>query len=89
MTQPLRSPPVVVREVKESPEIRKMNHVYPYSGAATYAEADGPPVKRITHYRGQESHGECQPDECEQCGWDAAKILKDLDINGSGKSPTP
>ncbi|XP_025111942.1 uncharacterized protein LOC112574840 [Pomacea canaliculata] len=76
LTRPLRSPPVVVREVEQNEFITELNDVHPYSKRGVPDHTDGPPVTRLYH-RG-EGHSGRWPVDCVTCGREVASFLHSL-----------
>ncbi|XP_025113813.1 uncharacterized protein LOC112575896 isoform X1 [Pomacea canaliculata] len=76
LTRPLRSPPVVVREVALDPEINDHKRVHPYRERGVPDHTDGPPVRRLYH-RGQ-GHPHDWPGDCATCGHEVASFLHSL-----------
>ncbi|XP_025111947.1 uncharacterized protein LOC112574842 [Pomacea canaliculata] len=85
LTRPLRSPPVVVREVEQDEMITEYYAVNPYSERDVPDHTDGQPVKRLYH-RGQ-GHSGRWPVDCVTCGRDVASFLHSLrvGVTESGK----
>ena len=84
LTVPLRSAPVIVREVQ--PAIGKLGYTLPYddlhcSGIAS--PADGMKIIRLSH-RGRSHQGQW-PVDCAQCGVDVADILDKLHVGKAGR----
>ncbi|XP_025103270.1 uncharacterized protein LOC112569639 [Pomacea canaliculata] len=77
LTRPLRSPPVVVREVEQS-KIMEDKYVLRYSKRCVPDHTDGPPVRRL-HHRGQGHSGDW-PINCVTCGRDVARVLHSLRV---------
>lgn len=82
LTVPLRSPPVVVREVSRSNQIQT-KQVYEYTGNGIPSPTDGPEVKRLRH-AGQAGHSEVRPRDCVECGHNIADILERLNLYENG-----
>ncbi|XP_025111936.1 uncharacterized protein LOC112574833 [Pomacea canaliculata] len=78
LTRPLRSPPVVVREVEQYVSIRRERDVLPYSKRGVSDHTDGPPVRRLYH-RGQGHSGD-RPGKCVTCGREVASFLHSLRV---------
>ena len=80
LKEPLRSPPVVVREIQRTNVFKK------YSDAYTTPEAqppcDGPPVIYVYHQG--DGHSEGGPGDCVQCGVGVAKVLDNLGVGKEG-----
>lgn len=79
LSTPLRSPPVVVREVMEAFEIQS-GEVYGYTLSSMPVTADGPAIMRISHH--EAGHSGLKPHHCIECGHQIARILKQLHIGG-------
>ncbi|XP_025113058.1 uncharacterized protein LOC112575410 [Pomacea canaliculata] len=77
LTRPLRSPPVVVREVEKDARITK-GDVKPYRERGVSDHTDGPPVTRLYH-RGQ-GHSGVWPVDCITCGREVASFLHSLRV---------
>lgn len=82
LTRPLRSPPVVVREVIQADEFE--TEVKRYSERDIPAPTDGPPVKNLYHKSGK--HGVKYPQDCFECGREIADFLHSLRIEKPGKT---
>ncbi|XP_025111940.1 uncharacterized protein LOC112574838 [Pomacea canaliculata] len=78
LTRPLRSPPVVVRKVKQDKMFTSNIPVLPYSEGGVSDHTDGPPVKRLYH-RGQ-GHLGLWPGDCVTCGREVASFLHSLHV---------
>ncbi|XP_025111929.1 uncharacterized protein LOC112574826 [Pomacea canaliculata] len=76
LTRPLRSPPVVVREVEQDVMFTSVIPVRPYSERSMSDHTDGPPVRRLYH-RGQGHSGHWSGD-CVTCGSEVASFLHSL-----------
>lgn len=81
--RPLRSPPVVVREVKQDREITKDGYVKEYHERGVPDQTDGPPVKQV--YHGGNGHSSDGPDDCVECGREVASFLHSLHAGVPGK----
>ena len=82
LTTPLRSAPVVQREV--GPAVTSQSgSVHLYSDSGLPAPEDGPSVVRLTH-RGN-AHTGRNPTDCEQCGEDVAAELHRLGVGTGGE----
>lgn len=88
LTSPLRSPPVVVREVKGAAEIQRLNHVYDYTDSVVLAPTDGPRVKRIVHEDGKSDHCGRRAENCEACGSELTRVFAELEVGGMVMSAT-
>lgn len=84
MDTPLRSPAVVIREIQKAGDIED-GDVYSYATSNRLAVPDGPPVKWIRHRNGTFSHAESRPYNCEQCGLEVARVLKELRVGVPSK----
>lgn len=80
LTTPLRSPPVVVKEVMKAEEISKKKSVHPYIFNSTATPVDGPPVKIIQHTKDQSGHTDTRPYNCVECGHRVAMVLEELSV---------
>ncbi|XP_025079972.1 uncharacterized protein LOC112555696 isoform X2 [Pomacea canaliculata] len=78
LTRPLRSPPVVVREVQKDEHITRMEDVVPYSQRGVPDHTDGPPIRLLCH-RGQGHSGDL-PVDCVTCGREVASFLHSLRV---------
>lgn len=56
LTRPLRSPPVIVREIEQDWAMTRSKEVQAYSERGVPDHTDGPPVTQLTH-RGQDHSG--------------------------------
>ncbi|XP_070178818.1 uncharacterized protein [Littorina saxatilis] len=75
LTEPLRSPPSVVREVEKANDM-KDSTVPAYSVPPVAPPCDGPPLITITHYIGRQGHeAGIYPWRCEKCGKQVAHVL--------------
>lgn len=84
LTAPLRSPPVVIREVMKSAQIHS-GVIKGYNDTEVPAPTDGPTVKIIRHYRSDQSgHNGDRPDECVMCGHHLANVLTELHVGQTG-----
>lgn len=80
LTTPLRSPPVVAREVMVADEIKTDLAVDGYTTIDVPVSTEGPSVRRITHYRNKSGHIGTWPRDCKQCGLEVALILEELNV---------
>lgn len=80
LTEPLRSSPVVQREVQRG--FRSLTDVYPYSREGVPSPWDGPEVVRLRHEG--KSHQVRWPTECRQCGRDIGEKLRELGVGAKG-----
>lgn len=79
---PLRCPPVIHNQVKLSRRIGGEGNLIPsYGEPPTTVSTDGPAYIPLTHSRGQEGHGDVDPEDCEQCGQQIATELNRLHVN--------
>ena len=79
LTTPLRSAPVVIREVQ--PVLAEWSHlgkVHRYSDNGLPVHGEGPNVLRFCH-RG-DGHTSDHPVDCVQCGHDVAVVLRRLGV---------
>ena len=83
---PLRSPPVVNREVGSSGQIRIYRNILPYSSTDTpAAPMDGPPIRWIKH-KNQDGHDSfASPVDCGPCGLAIVQQLKELGVGKAGR----
>ncbi|XP_025107849.1 uncharacterized protein LOC112572399 isoform X2 [Pomacea canaliculata] len=84
LTEPLRSSPVVQREVQRG--FRNLRDVYPYSREGVPSPWDGPEVIRLRHEG--KSHQGRWPTECRQCGRDIGEKLRELGVGAKEAWPT-
>ncbi|XP_025103269.1 uncharacterized protein LOC112569638 [Pomacea canaliculata] len=77
LTRPLRSPPVVVREVEQS-KIMEDKYVLRYSKRRVPDHTDGPPVTQL--YHGGQGHSGDWPINCVTCGREVARVLHSLRV---------
>ena len=82
LTTPLRSAPVVQREVEQTSTMR-IGSVDPYSVSGLPAPGDGPSVVRLSHHGN--AHTGRDPTDCEQCGEDVAAELHRLGVGTGGE----
>ncbi|KAK7089537.1 hypothetical protein V1264_024776 [Littorina saxatilis] len=91
LTQPLRSPPAVVREVEQARDM-KDGTVPAYTRPPVSAPCDGPPVLTVDHY-GDRYRGDRQGHEgddtwrCARCGELVADMLRDLRVGCQDNAP--
>ncbi|XP_070184859.1 uncharacterized protein [Littorina saxatilis] len=90
LTQPLRSPPAVVREVEQANDM-KDGTVPAYTRPPVSAPCDGPPVLTVGHYdryrgdrQGHEGH---YPWRCARCAELVADMLRDLRVGCQDNAP--
>ncbi|XP_070183381.1 uncharacterized protein [Littorina saxatilis] len=90
LTQPLRSPPAVVREVEQARDM-KDGTVPAYTRPPVSAPCDGPPVLTVRHYGAY--HSDRQGHEggdtwrCALCGELVADMLRDLRVGCDDNAP--
>lgn len=82
LTRPLRSPPVVIREVEQDAIICEWQEVQPYVERGVPDYTYGPPVIRLYH-KG-EGHSSRWPAGCVSCGHEVAKLLYSLRVGHTG-----
>ncbi|KAK7090980.1 uncharacterized protein [Littorina saxatilis] len=79
LNQPLRFPPVVMREIQKTNVFKKYSSPYQERTVSDAPmPADGPPVRYVYHQG--EGHSEGSPGECVQCGVQVAKELVKLGV---------
>ena len=84
LTTPLRSAPVVLREMR--PAVGKLSGgVHDYSDLDLPAPGDGLRVVRLSH-RGFAPHATQWPVDCPRCGQDVAAELRRLGVGSGGES---
>lgn len=81
LTVPLRCPPAVVREIRQSKEIQVTKEVYDYVTTRIIYPTDGPAVRWIFHQNGLFGHTHQWPRDCVKCGHEIGCILTELCIN--------
>ena len=82
LTTPLRSAPVIVREVQS--ELDAWSDVIrDYSVSGLPAPGDGPSVIEL-HHRGDGHRGQ-DPVDCDRCGRDVAATLRRIGVGGGGE----
>ncbi|XP_070184303.1 uncharacterized protein [Littorina saxatilis] len=90
LTQPLRSPPAVVREVEQADDM-KDGTVPAYTRPPVSAPCDGPPVLTVGHYDGnysdRQGHEGGWPWQCARCGELVADMLRDLRVGCDDNAP--
>ncbi|KAK7107312.1 hypothetical protein V1264_015259 [Littorina saxatilis] len=93
LTQPLRSPPSVVREVERANDI-KQGKVPAYTAPPVAPPSDGPPVITVGHVYSkpgysdnQEGHEGGGPWRCKKCGVMVADILTSLRVGCHDHAP--
>ncbi|XP_070184221.1 uncharacterized protein [Littorina saxatilis] len=91
LTQPLRSPPAVVREVEQANDMKR-GTVPAYTRPPVSAPCDGPPVLTVRHYgldyRGdRQGHEGNYPSQCARCGELVADMLRDLRVGCDDNAP--
>ena len=82
LTTPLRSAPVVVREVKSALDVRSRD-IRGYSDSGLPAPGDGPSVIELHH--GGDGHRGQDPVDCDRCGRDVAATLRRIGVGGGGE----
>ena len=82
LTTPLRSAPVIVREVQPALDVRS-RYIRDYSDSGLPAPGDGPSVIELEH-RGDGHRGR-HPVDCDQCGRDVADTLRRIGVGGGGE----
>ncbi|XP_070182405.1 uncharacterized protein [Littorina saxatilis] len=91
LTQPLRSPPAVVREVEQADDMKR-GTVPAYTRPPVSAPCDGPPVLTVDHYddwyRGdRQGHEGNMTWRCARCGELVADMLRDLRVGCQDNAP--
>ncbi|XP_070184775.1 uncharacterized protein [Littorina saxatilis] len=90
LTQPLRSPPAVVREVEQADDMKR-GTVPAYTRPPVSAPCDGPPVLTVGHYNGypgdRQGHEGDRPWQCARCGELVADMLRDLRVGCQDNAP--
>ncbi|XP_070178075.1 uncharacterized protein [Littorina saxatilis] len=91
LTQPLRSPPSVVREVERADDM-KFGKVPAYTAPPVAPPSDGPPVVTVDHLysweRGdRQGHEGGYPWQCERCGQLVADLLTTLRVGCHDHAP--
>ncbi|XP_070178937.1 uncharacterized protein [Littorina saxatilis] len=90
LTEPLRSPPAVVREVEQADDMKE-GTVPAYTRPPVSAPCDGPPVLTVGHYdryRGdRQGHEGDRPWRCARCGELVADMLRDLRVGCQDNAP--
>ncbi|XP_070184975.1 uncharacterized protein, partial [Littorina saxatilis] len=82
LTQPLRSPPAVVREVEQADDM-KNRRVPAYTRPPVSAPCDGPPVLTVGHYDDYSDRQGHEGDltwQCARCAELVADMLRDLRV---------
>ena len=82
LTTPLRSAPVIVREVQSALDERS-RVIHGYSDSGLPAPGDGPSVIKLHH--GGDGHRGEHPMDCDQCGRDVAATLRSLGVGAGGE----
>lgn len=80
-TRPLRSPPVVAREVGKAGEIHVTREVQGYIQREVPDLSDGPPVNYIYHYP---DHTVEWVEDCVRCGKEVTDFLRHLHVGTPG-----
>ncbi|XP_070178943.1 uncharacterized protein [Littorina saxatilis] len=90
LTQPLRSPPAVVREVEQADDMKR-GTVPAYTRPPVSAPCDGPPVLTVDHYDrysgDRQGHEGDYTWECARCGELVADMLRDLCVGCQDNAP--
>ncbi|XP_070178015.1 uncharacterized protein [Littorina saxatilis] len=90
LTQPLRSPPSVVREVEQA-HAMKGGKVPKYTAPPVAPPSDGPPVMRVDHLYSwggdTQGHEGDFPWRCERCGQLVADLLTTLRVGCHDHAP--
>ena len=82
LTTPLRSAPVIVREVQPALDVCS-DAIHRYSDSGLPAPGDGPSVIEL-HHDGY-GHRELDPVDCVQCGRDVAAQLHSIGVGAGGE----
>ena len=82
LTEPLRTPPSVTREVQQCESMTPGGSVHHYTAGPAPLPCDGPTPRVVVH-AGQ-GHGAGLTIDCEECGRQVARILKEELHVGSG-----
>ena len=82
LTTPLRSAPVIVREVKPALDGRS-DVIHDYSDSGLPAPGDGPSVIQLHH--GGDGHRGRYPVDCDRCGRDVAATLRRIGVGVGGE----
>ena len=82
LTTPLRSAPVIVREVKPDLDVRS-DYIRGYSDSGLPAPGDGPSVIEL-HHDGDGHRGQ-YPVDCDRCGRDVAATLRRIGVGVGGE----
>ncbi|KAK7105249.1 uncharacterized protein [Littorina saxatilis] len=92
LTEPLRTPPAVTRHVQQQPLMGDGKEIRGYTRSASCQPSEGPAPKIVRH-TGRGDHIDGRPRDCEQCGREIGKTIRELDVGGkgarSGDSPHP
>ena len=84
LTTPLRSAPVVMREVRSALGVWSLGDlVHDYSDSGLPAPGDGPSVVRLRHCGPR--HTWRHPVDCVRCGRDVAALLRHLGVGTAGE----
>lgn len=81
LTVPVRSAPIILREVL--PGLQRYNNVHRYNGLGIPLPGDGLDVKRL--YHSGSSHSGQWPVDCVECGKQVADQLDHLGVGTGGK----
>ncbi|XP_070185022.1 uncharacterized protein [Littorina saxatilis] len=88
LSEPLRSPPVVVREISQSRYFTD-NYCPAYRESSAPPPCDGPPVRYVRHTARRDGHSGDEPDDCQACGAELASLLcTDLRVGGTAGPST-
>ncbi|XP_070188705.1 uncharacterized protein [Littorina saxatilis] len=79
LTTPLRSPPVVTREVSKSVGLTSTKTIPPYCIRFVPAATDGPAIKWLKHSK-EPGHSNGQPMNCGACGEAIMELLLELGV---------
>ena len=82
LTTPLRSAPVIVREVRPELFVHS-SEIHGYSDSGLPAPGDGPSVIQLHH--GGYGHRGRRPVDCDQCGRDVAAKLRSIGVGVGGE----
>jgi hypothetical protein len=83
LTEALRTPPAITREVQQAAYIRKSRAVPDYSPVASPLACDGRAVQFV-HHSGP-GHRRWDPVDCEACGSQVAERLTSLHVGVTGQ----
>ena len=82
LTTPLRSAPVIVREVQPDLDVWSSD-IRGYSDSGLPAPGDGPSVIELEH--GGDGHRGRYPVDCDRCGRDVAATLRRIGVGVGGE----